>query len=85
MKRFIKNYTITTLVLIAISLLALLFVVILEALLQLKILFSQATGLIIINNVNIYYNWAKTLSIFIISNLIFTAIYTILVGVKYEK
>lgn len=85
MKRFIKNYTITTLVLIAISLLALLFVVILEALLQLKILFSQATGLIIINNVNIYYNWAKTLSIFIITNLIFTAIYTILVGVKYEK
>lgn len=85
MKRFIKNYTITTLVLIAISLLALLFAVILEALPQLKILFSQATGLIIINNVNIYYNWAKTLSIFIISNLIFTAIYTILVGVKYEK
>lgn len=85
MKRFIKNYTITTLVLIAISLLALLFAVILEALLQLKILFSQATGLIIINNVNIYYNWAKTLSIFIISNLIFTAIYTILEGVKYEK
>jgi hypothetical protein len=84
MKRFIKNYTITTLVLIAISLLALLFAVILEALLQLKILFSQAMGLIIINNVNIYYNWAKTLCIFIISNLIFTAIYTILIGVKYE-
>ena len=42
-------------------------------------------GLIINNEVNIYYNWAKTLSIFIISNLIFTAIYTILVGVKYEK
>ena len=84
MKRFVKNYTITTLVLIAISLLALLFAVILEALPQFKILFSQATGLIIINNVNIYYNWAKTLSIFIITNLIFTAIYTILVGVKYE-
>ena len=84
MKRFIENYTITTLFLIAISLLALLFAVILEALPQLNILFSQATGLRINNEVNIYYNWAKTLSIFIIINLIFTAIYTILEGVKYE-
>ena len=80
MKRFIKNYTVTTLIIIAISLIALLLIFIAETFPQIKILLSKATGVAINNEINTYYNWASGLSVFIIGNLIITAIYTVLGG-----